>query len=342
MGVLLRLGNAQLGHAQRAEIFAQAVFHSDPGPRHQHIGHGCVILRIADIGGGEILPLEPVKLRVHNGPGNLPGPVGPVVEENDAVVVGNSALAVTDHRLHKLVRYAVFIALGHGIHGVGILHALTVDHGVVGHLQPLPAFVAVHGVVAAHDGGDLAHADLVALFHALGYKVLAAGGGHIPAVQKGVDIDPLQALVLGHLQQGPKVLHRGVYAAAREQAVQVQAAALFQAIVHGLVIGGVLEKFAGFNGAADPGQVLEHHPAAADVGVAHLAVAHLPGGQTHIQSGGRECGIGIFGKQTVQHRSIGQGHGVAGAGGTHAKAVHNHQHSGCFILHSNSSLYFSA
>ena len=200
MGILLRLGNAQLGHAQRAEIFAQAVFHSDPGPRHQHIGHGCVILRIADIGGGEILPLEPVKLRVHNGPGNLPGPVGPVVEENDAVVVGNSALAVTDHRLHKLVRYAVFIALGHGIHGVGILHALTVDHGVVGHLQPLPAFVAVHGVVAAHDGGDLAHADLAALFHALGYKVLAAGGGHITAVQKGVDIDPLQALVLGHLQ----------------------------------------------------------------------------------------------------------------------------------------------
>ena len=89
VGVLLRFGDAQLGHAHGAEVLAQAVFHRDPGPGHQHIGHGGVVLGVADVGGGEILPLEAVEIRVHNGPGDLPGPVGTEVEENDAVIVGN-------------------------------------------------------------------------------------------------------------------------------------------------------------------------------------------------------------------------------------------------------------
>ena len=46
------------------------------------------------------------------------------------------------------------------IHGIAVAHAPAVDHGVVGLLHPVPALVAVHGVVAAHDRGDLPHADL--------------------------------------------------------------------------------------------------------------------------------------------------------------------------------------
>ena len=253
MGVLLCLGDAQLGHAHGAEIFAQSVLHGDPGPGHQHIGHGGVVLGVTDIGSGEELPGKAVKLRVHYGPGDLPGPVGPIVEEDDAVVVGNGALAVADHRLHELIRHAAFIALCHGVHRVFVLHALAVYHGVVGHLQALPALVPVHGIVPAHDGGDLTYADLRTLFPALGHKILAAGGGHIPPVQKGVDVDLLQALVLGHFQQSPQVLHSGVYAAVGEQAVQMQAGALFQAVVHGLVVGGIFEKLAAFDSPADPG-----------------------------------------------------------------------------------------
>ena len=57
---------------------------------------------------------------------------------------------------------------------------------------------------------------------------------------------------------------------------------------------------------ADAGQILKHHPAAADVGVAYLAVAHLPLGQAHVQSGGGQGGVGIIRQQAVQHRGIGQ------------------------------------
>ena len=35
-------------------------------------------------------------------------------------------------------------------------------------------------------------------------------------------------------------------------------------------------------------QVLEHDAAAADVGMADLAVAHLARGQAHVKAGGRE------------------------------------------------------
>src|SRR5699024_4748394 len=117
--------------------------------------------------------------------------LGAEVEEDDAVVVGNDAIAVADHRLHELVGDPGGVGLGHRVHRVRILNALAVDHGVIGLLHPVPALVTVHGVVPAHHRCDLAHADLPALFHRLSHKALAAGGGYIPTVQKGVDIDLL-------------------------------------------------------------------------------------------------------------------------------------------------------
>ena len=62
--------------------------------------------------------------------------------------------------------------------------------------------------------------------------------------------------------------------------------ALRLAGVHGMVVGGIGEKVAVGNGLGDAGQILEHHPACADVGMAHLAVAHLPVRQAYVQAGG--------------------------------------------------------
>ena len=123
------------------------------------------------------------------------------------------------------------------------------------------------------------------------------------------------------------MLDVGVDAAVGQKPVQVQAGALFQAVVHGLVVGGVFKEAAVVDGPGDPGQILEHHPAAADVGVAHLAVAHLPGGQTHVQAAGGQGGVGIFGEKPVQLGRPGQAHGVAGAGVGEAEAVHDDQGS---------------
>ena len=74
----------------------------------------------------------------------------------------------------------------------------------------------------------------------------------------------------------------GMDAAVAEQSQQVQRSALLQAGVHGGVVALFSKKIAVFDGFADAGQVLKYHAAAADVGVAHLAVAHLSFGQTHV------------------------------------------------------------
>ena len=166
--------------------------------------------------------------------------------------------------------------------GIRVLDALAVDHRVVGALKTVPALVAVHGVVAAHDGRDLADAELGALFLRLGDEVRAGGGGDVAPVEEAVQVHALEALDAGHLQKRPDVLHGGVYAAVGEQSVEVQRRALFQTGVHRGVVGGIFKEGAVLNGAGDARQVLEDHAAAADVGVADLAVAHLTGGQAHV------------------------------------------------------------
>ena len=209
--------------------------------------------------------------------------------------------------------------------------ALTVDHGVIGGFHTVPALVAVHGVVTAHEGCDLTHAQLPALLHRPGHIVHAGGGGNVPSIQKCVDVDPLKATVLCHLHQGEEVVDVGVDAAVAEQTHEVKGRALFLAGVHGVNIGGILEEVPVINGFADPGQVLKHHPACADVGVAHLTVAHLACRQTYIQTGGGQLCMGILLKELIQTRGVGGGNGVALRLGPETESVHNDECGRCFV-----------
>ena len=125
----------------------------------------------------------------------------------------------------------------------------------------------------------------------------------------------------------------GVDAAVGEQSVEVEGAAVLQAGIHGGAVGGIFKEAAVLNGPGDSGQILINHTAAADIGVANLAVAHLAVRQSHIQPGGGEGGISALGnaEQPVQNRRARMGHGVSDGVLRKAKAVHNNQSSGCFI-----------
>ena len=191
MGVLFGLGDAQLRHAHLAEVLAKAVFHADAREGDQHVRHRGVVLGVAHIGQREILALEAVERGVDERARDLAGAVGAVVEEDDRIVVGDHAVLVADDRLDEFVRHAVFVALLNGVDRVGILHALAVNERVVSVLQAVPALVAIHRVVAAHDGRDLADAELTALFHGLCNKVAAGGRGRVAPVEEGVDIHTL-------------------------------------------------------------------------------------------------------------------------------------------------------
>ena len=145
-----------------------------------------------------------------------------------------------------------------------------------------------------------------------------------------MDVDAGQPLVLGHLQQGEEVIDVAVDAAIGQQAHEMQGAAPLPAVVHGLHESGVLEEVPGLDVPGDTGQVLEHHTACADVGVAHLAVAHLPLGQTHVQTGGLQAAAGAVPEDPVQIGLGGVGDGVARPRRGQAKAVHNDKGRWCF------------
>ena len=97
----------------------------------------------------------------------------------------------------------------------------------------------------------------------------------------------------------------------------------------------VFKKIAVPDGFCDAGQLLIDHPACADVGVAHLAVAHLSLRQTHRQAGAFQQGMGAACKQPVQNRRPRRGDRVVRAGGRFAPAVQDHQDQR-FMLHSDS------
>ena len=192
MGVLLRLGNAELSIALAGDILTEDIGQLPVGEGHQHVGHGGVILGSTHIGHREValFPLHVGEGGVHKAAGDLPRPVGAEVDKDDGVALLHLAVLGAHHGLHELIGHPGIIGPLYRVHRVGILHALTPGHGVVGPLHPVPALVPVHGVVAAHDGGHLAHAHLFALFHQLFHIALAGSGGHVPAVQEAVDIHP--------------------------------------------------------------------------------------------------------------------------------------------------------
>ena len=126
-----------------------------------HIGHRGVILGEAHIVQREtaVPALEACKCIIYKGAGDLPRAVRAEIEEHHAVP-GGYAAAFTGHGGHdEFVRHAVRIAFFHHFFRCAV-HAFAVYHGGVGLFHTVPAVVAVHGVIAARDGGDLAHADL--------------------------------------------------------------------------------------------------------------------------------------------------------------------------------------
>lgn len=119
-------------------------------------------------------------------------------------------LAATDDRLEELVILALLIALLDRLERVGALLALAQDHALERKLGALPPLVAVHGVVTADHGGDLADADLLHLPEQLLHVAGAGLGVGVAAVAEEVDVNLGHAGVLSGAEQGVEVLLLGV------------------------------------------------------------------------------------------------------------------------------------
>src|SRR4029077_12387741 len=195
---------------------------------------------------------ELVEARLGEGTGQLAGPVGAEVDE-DRDVTGLGTVVVADHGRHDdLIGLVLLVGGLDRLGGAGRLLAATVDDRVVGELDPLPAGVAVHRVVAAADGGDAAGLAQPAL--QLPQVVATAVRQGVAAVGGGVEDDVGNALLGGQLDAGLDVVPAGVDPTVGDEAEQVQAAAGARARP---LAGGqqrlVLEEAAVGDGIVDPG-----------------------------------------------------------------------------------------
>ena len=134
------------------------------------------------------------------GAGGFAGAVGAEIEEDHGVIVADygawgCGLALRGFRVDdggndKFVGDAFLVAGADGGDEIGEFRiGVAVNHGTVRFFDALPAIVAVHGVVAADDGGDLADAVLAHFLFEGAQEINAAIRRGVAAVHEAVDED---------------------------------------------------------------------------------------------------------------------------------------------------------
>ncbi len=283
VGVFLGLGDAQLGQPCIADHLREDV-DQFLGPEGDGKIEGLVVAGHADIGGKPRPDIagEAAESRIGKGAGYLAGAVGAEVEEDEAVAVLHPAhrdAPVHDHAgQNELVGHPIGVALPDGGLGAREGGPLAGDHGAVCLLDAVPAVVTVHGVVTADHRGDPAAAKARDLVLEVAQIVGAALRRGVAPVQQAVHENLGDALALGHFDEGVKMGVVGVHAAVGEKTGEVQPPRPRLRLFHAGDERRVREEVAVDDRLADPGQVLVHHAAGTDVGVADLGVTHLPDG----------------------------------------------------------------
>ena len=298
MGIFLGLGDAQLPQALLRNELADGVGHvllveEDVQPRELGIvgGHAAIVE------GHGVHPLGGhVLLRQHDG--QLLGAVVAVVEKDHHVVGADHAdglpvLVDAHERLDELVRNALVIGFLDGFDHVRRTLADAADQRVVGNLDPFPALVAIHRVVAPDHRGDLARRGCEVLFE-VGDEPLAAVRVGVAAVHEAVHEGIFEAVGRRDVAQLEKVLERRVHAAVRHEAHEMHVHAVLFGMFERCLDLGVLQDRIVAAGAVDLHQILVDHAAGADIEVPDLRVAHLAVGQADVLAVGAQLGMGIF------------------------------------------------
>ena len=114
------------------------------------------------------------------------------------------------------------------MHGIGVdsTFGFSLDHGGVSFRDALPAAVAIHGVVAAANGGDLAGIVLAHFLLQLFEITRAVGWQGVASIREGVNKNAIDPLLRGHFQQGVEMFLPRVHAAVGDEAEQMQLASV--------------------------------------------------------------------------------------------------------------------
>ena len=203
---------------------------------------------------------------------------------------------------------------------------------VVGLLHALPAVVAIHGVVATADTGDLSDADACQFAADLVDKVDTGKRSGVASVGEQVQVDVLFILLPAQFDAGVEMLQASVHAGVGGDPEQVDSVC----VVDRFEQGGVLEKLAAADGPGDAYRFLIDDTAGAEILMADLAVTHGAVGQAHVFAAGFDQGPGVVAQQRVADGRGGQFDGVErivlGIGiSTPTVTNDQHQRSGCMV-----------
>src|SRR5882762_207972 len=183
------------------------------------------------------------------------------------------------------------------------------DNGPVGEFDALPPSVAIHGVVAPDQRGDLTDTQFANLLLESLHEITAAVWRSIPAIHEAVDQDVLDFLLLGHFQQCEQMIDVRVHAAIAKQAHQVQST--LAATLHRLLEKRhVLQLLVG-DEQVNAGDVHAYDAAGADIEVADFTIAHLAFRKADVWAGSVNQRIRKFLEQGVISRFARKGDGVA-------------------------------
>ncbi len=209
--------------------------------------------------------------------------------------------------------------------------AFAGDEQVVGNLHTFPALVAVHGVEATDDAGNLGVACLVALVDELPDEADAALGVGVATVHEAMHEGVLHAVFLANLDELEEVVERAVHAAIAGQTHEVNVLAVSLSVLVSADDFGVLEDAAVGTGAVNLHEVLIDDATGTDVEVTDLGVAHLSVGQTDVLTAGQQLAVRVGCIDFVEVRSWSVEDDVSLAVVANAPSVKDHQKS--FLCH---------
>ena len=332
MRIFLGLRHAQLGAPGRRNFLAQQVGHGLGREQRGHERRERVAVMGHAHGGAELdAPVQgkAVEAGIDHRRQDFPHPVGAEVEAQQRVAVLHAGIVADGGGDDEFVGDLLAVGLIDDRGGVGEARSLAFRHRQVGLLHPVPALVAVHGVVAAIDGGDLHRSGQGGRQAA---QILAGRLRRgVAAVGEGMDNGLHPGLVQDMGQRDGMVLMR-VHATGGNQAEQVAGAAGGLQPPDQIRQHRVFRQAAVLDREADPRQVLHHHAPGADIEVADLGIAHLPIRQADIQPGGAQQRVRTGRPEPVEIRGLGQTDGIVRRVFAPAPAVQDHQHHGTDFL----------
>src|SRR6266516_2932345 len=162
-------------------------------------------------------------------------------------------------RQYELIGHLLVVRLLNRGKGRVRLQALTTRHSEIRHAGAIPAIVAVHRVVAPADRRDLRRggaADLARARFQQAHELNTACRGRIASIGKGMDVDLLDVMHAGQLEQGLKVCLVRMYATVAKQTANMELGMVLLDVLDSFEERGILEKSTILNRLAHAGIIL--------------------------------------------------------------------------------------